>query len=82
MGELVEAVPHNDEMYLLLLIDLEVFDHFPVRTVDHQLERGQLPSDDLGWIGLNHQLGDALLLVVSRMGVITWMLLGVVSIVL
>ena len=80
VGELVEAVPDNDEMDFLLVNDLEGFDNIPVRTVDHQLERGRLPGDGLVWIGLDHQLGDALLFVMSRMGVVTRLCLGVVFI--
>jgi hypothetical protein len=55
VGELVKAIPNQDEMYLLLMNDLEVLDHFAVRTVDHNLERCRLPSYGLGRIGLDHQ---------------------------
>ena len=80
VGELVEAVPDNDEMYFLLVNDLERVDHFSVRTVDHQLERGRLPGDGLGRIGLDHQRGHAPPLAVGRMGVVTRLSFGVVFI--
>ena len=42
MGELVQRVPHHDQVDLLLVDDGEVLDHRPARPVDHQAQGGRL----------------------------------------